>query len=124
MSTTTILHEYERRLDARLARAEITAATRDTYMNDASRVFEALLRHIPTAAIQGFMESEGYRGDYTHVIDSLRTIAREHSHLVFPLVPLPTDPTPAPKPPRDAAHPARIGAEDAPTAAPDEDQNP
>jgi hypothetical protein len=94
MKTTTILHEYERRLNLRLARGEITEATRDTYINDASRIFEVLLRHIPSQAIEGFMESEGYRGEYIHIIGSLNTIAREHGHLIFPQVPLPTDPTP------------------------------
>ncbi len=84
MGTTTILHEYERRLDERMARKEISTTTRDTYLNDASRVLEMLLRQIPTPAIQGYLEAEGYRGDYRHVIGTLREMAREPGHLLFP----------------------------------------
>jgi hypothetical protein len=83
MSTTTIFHEYERLLDARLAQDEITPATRDNYLNDASRVVEILLMCIPTAAIQGYMEAAGYQGDYRLIIETLRELAREPRHTAF-----------------------------------------
>jgi hypothetical protein len=83
MATTTILHEFERRLEARLARKEITTNTRDTYLNDASRVFEILLNFVPVAAIQGYMEAAGYQGDYGFVIISLADMAREPGHTSF-----------------------------------------
>lgn len=83
MGTTTILHEYECRLDARLEKGEITESTHDTYLNDASRVVEILLTYIPVAAIQGYMEAAGYQGDYGGVIDSLCSLAREPGHTAF-----------------------------------------
>lgn len=83
MATTTILHEYERRLDARLARKEISQKTRESYLNDASRICEILLAYVPVAAIQGYMEAAGYQGDYQNVIEQLCDLAREPGRTVF-----------------------------------------
>ena len=83
MSTTTILHELERRLDRRLADGEITEATRNSYLNDASRVFEMLLRRIPAPVIEGYMEAEGYQGEYGTVIRLLSDMARPPGYRAF-----------------------------------------
>ncbi len=85
MSTTTILHEYERRLSARLARGEIAQTTSEAYLNDASRIFEVLLLLVPEPAIEGYMEAAGYRGDYSGVIETLATLAREPHRTNFPI---------------------------------------
>jgi hypothetical protein len=84
MSTTTILHEYERRLHSRLAQNEIAQATNDAYLNDASRIFEVLLAMIPAPAIEGYMQAAGYRGDYGIVIEALVELSREPGHINFP----------------------------------------
>ena len=83
MSTTTILHEYERRLRERVEKKEITQKTADGYLNDASRVVEVLLAYVPVAAIQGYMEAAGYQGDYGQVIEQLMTMTREPGRSTF-----------------------------------------
>ena len=85
MGTTTILHEYERRLSARLARGEIAQTTSEAYLNDASRIFEVLLMLVPEPAIEGYMQAAGYRGDYSVVIETLADLAREPHHTNFPI---------------------------------------
>jgi hypothetical protein len=84
MSTTTILHEFEKHMNERVTSGEIAEATFDSYLNDASRVFETLLRNIPGSVIEGYMKAEGYRGDYRFIIDILRMLAREPGHIAFP----------------------------------------
>ncbi|MEJ2148879.1 MAG: hypothetical protein P8Z40_05305 [Chloroflexota bacterium] len=84
MSTTTILHEFEKHMNERVVSGEIAEATFDSYLNDASRVFETLLRNIPGSVIEGYMKAEGYRGDYRFIIDILRMLAREPGHIAFP----------------------------------------
>lgn len=83
-NTTTILHEYERRLDDRLRRGEIAESTHDAYLNEASRIFEVLLRHIPANVIEGYMQADGYRGYYGHIVDALRALARSRRQAAFP----------------------------------------
>jgi hypothetical protein len=87
MGTTTILHEYERRLSTRLARGEISQTTSEAYLNDASRIFEVLLLLVPEPAIEGYMQAAGYRGDYSGVIETLADLAREPHHTNFPIHP-------------------------------------
>jgi hypothetical protein len=84
MSTTTILHEFEKHMNERVESGEIAEATSDSYLNDASRVFETLLRNIPGSVIEGYMKAEGYRGDYRFIIEVLRMLAREPGHIAFP----------------------------------------
>jgi hypothetical protein len=85
MGTTTILHEYERRLSARLARGEIAQTTSEAYLNDASRIVEVLLQLVPEPVIEGYMEAAGYRGDYSGVIEGLVALAREPHRTNFPI---------------------------------------
>ena len=76
MPTTTVLHEYEKYLKERLEMSEIVESTFNSYLNDASRVFEVLLRHLPANVIQGYMKEEGYRRNYRHIIETLQSMAR------------------------------------------------
>ncbi len=125
MSTTTILHEFERRLDERVARGEIAPGTRDAYLNDASRVFETLLRNIPVSVIQGYMKAEGYRGDYRHIVETLRMLARQPRHSAFPPVrfrstrrkgkPTRQHPLPELSPPAEPDRPDKPEAPDTPS---------
>ncbi len=83
MATTTILHQYEEWLRERRERGEITENTYNTYLNDASRVFEVLLRHLPPKVIEGYLAAEGYRGYHGHIIASLRLMARGRGKVAF-----------------------------------------
>ncbi len=83
MATTTILHQYEEWLRERRERGEITENTYNTYLNDASRVFEVLLRHLPPKVIEGYLAAEGYRGYYGHIIATLRLMARGRGRVAF-----------------------------------------
>lgn len=83
MASKTILHEYEAWLEKRRASGEITESTCQTYMNDASRVFEVLLQAIPPNVVEGYMHAAGYRRQYRHVIEALRAMARPRKRLVF-----------------------------------------
>lgn len=83
----TILHEYERLLDERIKRGEIVESTRNTYLNDASRVFEVLLKSLPPGTIEEHMKAEGYRGRYRHVIESLHGLVRPKRQTAFPTQP-------------------------------------
>jgi hypothetical protein len=79
----TILDEWKDRLEERIERGEITPESADTYLNDATRVLETLLRAVPTEVIAGYMASEGYEGDYGFVIRSLKQLARLPGHRLF-----------------------------------------
>ncbi len=83
MATTTILHEYEAWLAARRDRGEISQDTYATYLRESSRVFEVLLRHLPSTVIEAYMEAEGYQGYYTHIVMALRSMARERGQIAF-----------------------------------------
>lgn len=83
MATTTVLHQYEEWLQTRLARGDITPSTYDTYLNEASRVFEVILRHLPVHVVEGCMAAAGYQGSHGHVINVLRYMARERGHVAF-----------------------------------------
>lgn len=83
MATTTVLHQYEEWLRERRERGEITESTYNTYLNDASRIFEVLLRHLPPGVIEGYMRAEGYRGYYGHVSNVLRVMARARKQIAF-----------------------------------------
>lgn len=83
MATTTILHQYEEWLVERRESGEITQSTYETYVNEASRLFEVLLRHLPVSVIEAYMEAEGYQGYYGHIINVLRFMARERGAVAF-----------------------------------------
>jgi len=70
-------------VDERVARGEILPESADTYLNNATRVVETLLRAVPTEVIAGYMASEGYEGDYGSIIRALKQLAREPGHMRF-----------------------------------------
>lgn len=80
----TILHEFERRLEERVQRGEITESTRDVYLNKASRVLEVLLKRLPPSVIEGYLKAEGYRGNYGYVIRWLNGLVRAKRQMTFP----------------------------------------
>lgn len=79
----TILDEWKDRMSERVALGEITSESADAYLNGATRVIETLLRAVPTEVIAGYMESEGYQGDYGYVTRSLKQLARPPGHRRF-----------------------------------------
>ncbi len=72
----TILNEYERRLNERVKNGEIKETTRDTYLQDANRVFEALVGVFPQEVVKAIVALR-FEGPYTHVIAELKAIADE-----------------------------------------------
>lgn len=73
-----ILDEYARRLNERVVRGEISASTRDTYLRDANRTFEAILSILPAEVIEA-IKGIRFKGSYAHVIRDLKEIADERS---------------------------------------------
>ena len=72
----TILNEYDRRLKDRVAEGEIKGVTHDTYLQDANRIFEALVSVFPAEVIEAIVALR-FEGPYAHVIKALKEIADE-----------------------------------------------
>jgi RNA binding exosome subunit len=72
----TILNEYERRLDQRVQIGEIQEMTKETYLQDANRIFEALISVFPKEVIAAIVALR-FEGPYGHIIDALEEIAAE-----------------------------------------------
>jgi len=73
----TLLKEYERYLNKRIQAGEITKVTKDTYLNDANRVLEALVFATEQKDIQEAMTAYGYHGYYGNIIRELRQIVQQ-----------------------------------------------
>lgn len=69
-----LLVEYERNLRNRAQRGEIKEVTLNTYLNDANRVFEALVFAIERTDIEKAMKNYRYGGYYGNVIRHLKQI--------------------------------------------------
>jgi hypothetical protein len=76
-----LLAEYERNLRNRVQRGDIKEVTLDTYLNDANRVFEALVFATERTDIAKAMRSYAYRGYYRGVIGDLKQIVEERAAL-------------------------------------------
>ena len=77
-----LLAEYERNLRNRVQRGEMKEVTLDTYLNDANRVFEALVFATGRTDIEKAMRSYEYRGYYRNVIRHLKQIVEQrYQHL-------------------------------------------
>ena len=74
-----LLAEYERKLRNRVRRGEIKQATLDTYLNDANRVFEALVFATERTDIEKAMRSYEYKGYYRNVIGDLEQIVEQRA---------------------------------------------
>jgi hypothetical protein len=73
----TLLEEVEKRLNKRVQRGEIKTVTKDTYLNDANRVLEALVFATEERDIQKAMTAYRYQGNYRKVIGDLKQIAQQ-----------------------------------------------
>jgi len=71
-----ILNEYERRLDQRVQIGEIQETTKETYLQDANRIFEALISVFSKEVIAAIVTLR-FEGPYGHIIDALKEIAAE-----------------------------------------------
>ena len=76
-----LLIEYELNLCNRVQQGEIKEGTLDTYLNDANRVFEALVFATERTDIAKAMRSYEYRGYYRGVIGDLKQIVEERAAL-------------------------------------------
>lgn len=72
-----LLMEYERNLRNRVQKGEIKEVTLDSYLNDASRVFEGLVFATGSSDIQNAMKRYGYGGYYGKVIRDLKHIVEQ-----------------------------------------------
>jgi len=72
-----LLAEYERNLRNGVQRLEIKETTLHTHLNDASRVFEALIFATGRTDIDKAMKSYGYRAYYGKVIGDLKHIVEQ-----------------------------------------------
>ena len=72
-----LLVEHERHLRNRVQRGEIKEVTQNSYLNDAHRVFEALVFATERRDIEKAMRSYGFRGDYRKVIGDLKQIIEQ-----------------------------------------------
>jgi hypothetical protein len=72
-----LLAEYEQNLRNGVQRLEIKQATLNTHLNDANRVFEALVFAAEQTDIEKAMRSYGYRAYYGKVIGDLKHIVEQ-----------------------------------------------
>ena len=72
-----LLAEYERNLRNRVQRGDIKEVTLDTYLNDASRVFEGLVSTTEPSDIENAMKKYGYWGYYGKVVRDLKQIVEQ-----------------------------------------------
>ena len=72
-----LLIEYELNLCNRAQQGEIKEGTLDTYLNDASRVFEGLVFATEPSDIENAMKKYGYRGYYGKVVRDLKQIVEQ-----------------------------------------------
>jgi hypothetical protein len=72
-----LLVEYERNLRNRVQRGEIKEVTLNTYVNDANRVFEALVFVTERTDIEKAMKRYRYGGYYRNVIGHLKQIVEQ-----------------------------------------------
>jgi len=69
-----LLEEYEKVLNKRVERGEIKPVTRDTYLNDAERILEALVFSTGESDIQERMRAYALKGNYRTAFRLLRPI--------------------------------------------------
>ena len=74
-----LITEYERNLRTRVQMGKINKTTLDIYINDANRVFEALVFATERTDIDKAMRSYKYGGYYKHVIDDLKQIVEQRA---------------------------------------------
>jgi len=73
----TLLKEYEKHLNERVQRGKIKLVTKDTYVNDANRILEALVSTTEEKDIQEAMTAYRYKGYYRNIIRNLKQIVQQ-----------------------------------------------
>ena len=76
-----LLEEYRRRLEGRVANNEIVEDTLNTHLNDANRIFEALIYGLPNWLIKACLSNHRFESveQYDKVINDLKEIANERA---------------------------------------------
>lgn len=69
-----LLKEYEEVLNKRVQQGEIKPATRDTYLNDAERILEALVFTKERSDIQEATRAYALKGNYQTAFHQLKSI--------------------------------------------------
>jgi len=73
----TLLKEYEKHVNERVQRGKIKPVTKDTYLNDANRILEALVFAAKEKDIQEAMIAYRYKGYYKNIIRDLKGIVQQ-----------------------------------------------
>lgn len=71
-----LIRQFEHDLNQRVQAGELTESTKDTYMNDAAKVLEAVVAQIPVEVLQAYVNEWGATGDYRTTIRTLADIIR------------------------------------------------
>lgn len=74
-----LLTEYERNLRTRVQGGEINETTLDIYINDANRIFEALVFTTERTDMDKAMRSYKYGGYHKNIIDDLKQIVEQRA---------------------------------------------
>jgi hypothetical protein len=72
----SLIKQFEQDLDERVRAGELTESSKETYMNDASKVLEAVVALIPVEVLQAYVNEWGAKGDYRTTIRKLADIIR------------------------------------------------
>jgi hypothetical protein len=75
-----LIRQFEHDLDERVRAGELTESSKETYMNDASKVLEAVVALIPVEVLQAYVNEWGARGDYRTTIRKLAATIRGRSN--------------------------------------------
>ena len=73
----TLLKEYEKHLSERVQQGKVKPVTKDTYLNDASRILEALVSATEEKDIQEAMTAYRYKGYYRNIIRDLKQMVQQ-----------------------------------------------
>ncbi len=71
-----LLKEYEKLLTNKVKQRKLAEKTKDTYIRDANRTYEAVLSILPEIVIESIVRARGFKGDYKKVIADLRSIIK------------------------------------------------
>lgn len=70
-----LIEEYERELEQRVERGEITGKTKNTTMYGPAKILEALVGTLSADVVEAFVSEWGAKGNYGHIIRRLKELA-------------------------------------------------
>ena len=76
-----LIGQYEHDLKQRVRAGELTESSKDTYMNDAAKILEALVGLLPVVVIEAYIKEWGAGGDYGTAIRRLKKTAQKRRNI-------------------------------------------